>query len=70
MLSYQREQGSPPRYRLNEPNRYAMLKPAPPPRPLAAKVPPSWGLQIHVYEVIKHYNTIYFRRKTHGAAAQ
>ena len=30
--------GSPPRYRLTDPNRYAMFKPCPPPRPLAAKV--------------------------------
>nr|AEY80352.1 MICAL class LIM protein ML27321b [Mnemiopsis leidyi] len=37
MLAYKKQQGSPPRYRLHEPNRYAMLKPAPPPRPLAAK---------------------------------
>ena len=35
MLSYRGYQGSPPRYRLHNPAQYAMLKPAPPPRPLA-----------------------------------
>ena len=37
MLNF-RLQGSPPRYRLNDPNRYSLFKPSPPPRPLAAKV--------------------------------